>query len=184
MSKIRSRTAMALILATLASCATPTPYRPQGAGYDRTGYSDYQIESNRFRVSFAGNSMTSRETVERYLLYRAAELTLERGNDWFVMADRNTERRSNTYIDRPFSSGDFGYWGPAWRYRSAGFGWRTWDPYWGDPFWDSSIDVHTVDRYEATAEIVVGRGAKPAEDRRAFDAHEVVNRLRDTIQPG
>ena len=175
---------MALILSTLASCATPTPYRPQGGGYDRTGYSDYQIESNRFRVSFAGNSMTSRETVERYLLFRAAELTLERGFDWFVMADRNTERHSNTYIDRPFSSGAYGYWGPSWRYRSPRFGWRTWDPYGGDPFWDSTIDVRTVEQYEATAEIVVGRGPKPVEDRRAFDAHEVVDRLRGSIVPG
>ena len=41
--------------------------------------------------------MTSRETVETYLLYRAAQLTVERGFDWFEMADRNTEKHSSTY---------------------------------------------------------------------------------------
>jgi hypothetical protein len=63
-----------------------------------------RIETNRFRVSFAGNSMTSRETVERYLLFRAAEITLQQGYDGFEMADRSTERHSNTYVDRLFGA--------------------------------------------------------------------------------
>jgi hypothetical protein len=175
--------ALALVMVA-AACTSPTPYRPVTPGSNQTGYSSLQIERDRFRVSFAGNSMTSRDTVERYLLFRAAELTLEQGYDWFTMADRNTERRSRTYVDRPFSAGDCGYWGPAWRYRSSRFGWRSWDPFWGDPFWDNSIDVRTVDQYEATAEIIVGRGPKPGGDRRAFDARDVIERLRNTIQPG
>ena len=167
----------------LAACTTPTPYQPlQRDGAAAGGYSDQQIEPNRFRVSFAGNSMTSRETVETYLLYRAAQLTTERGFDWFLMADRNTERHSNTYVNRPFSPGPFGFWGPSWRYRGAGFGWRSWDPFWGDPFWGNSIDVTTVDRYEATAEIIVGHGAKPADNPRAFDARAVLAAIRPRLQ--
>lgn len=169
----------------LAACTTATPYQPLSErSTARGGYSEQQVEANRFRVTFSGNSMTSRETVERYLLYRAAELTRERGYDWFVMADRDTERRSRTYVDRPFSPGLYGYWGPSWRYYGRGFGWRSWDPFWGDPFWDSTIDVRTVDRYEATAEIVMGRGRKPANDVRAFDAADVLRNLgRDIVRP-
>jgi hypothetical protein len=178
------RNASLLLCIAAAACTSPTPYRPASAGSDHTGYSSRQIESNRYRVSFAGNSMTSRETVERYLLYRAAELTVQRGYDWFAMADRQTERHTNTYVDQPFGAGDYGYWGPAWRYRSSRFGWHNWDPYWGDPFWDRSVDVTTVDRYEATAEIYMGRGPKPVGDRHAFDARDVLDRLRDTIEPG
>ena len=40
-------------------------------------------EENRYRVSFAGNSATSLQTVDDYLLYRAAELTVQTGHDWF-----------------------------------------------------------------------------------------------------
>jgi hypothetical protein len=149
-----------------------------GAG----GYSDQQIESNRFRVNFVGNSMTSRETVETYLLYRAAQLSTERGFDWFLMADRNTERRSDTYVSQPFGPGPYGYWGPTWRYRGRGFGWRSWDPFWGDPFWDRTVDVTTVNRYEASAEIIVGRGPKPADNPRAFDARSVLESLSARIQ--
>jgi hypothetical protein len=169
-------------LLALAACETATPYQPQIRGNQVSGgYRDQQIEANRFRVTFNGNSMTSRETVETYLLYRAAELTVQHGFDWFTMADRQTDRKSSTYIDRPFGPGPWGYWGPSWRYYGGGFGWRTWDPFWGDPFWDSSVNVQTIDRYEASAEIVTYRSAKPADNPRAFDARDVISRLGPTI---
>ncbi len=169
-------------LLALAGCETATPYQPQMHGSQVSGgYRDQQIEANRFRVTFNGNSMTSRERVETYLLYRAAELTVQHGYDWFEMADRQTDRKSNTYIDRPFGLGPWGYWGPSWRYYGGGFGWRSWDPFWGDPFWDSSVNVQTVDRYEATAEIVTYHGPKPPDNPRAFDARDVISRLGPTI---
>lgn len=180
-ASIRRTAVVAGCIAGLCACATPTPYQPIGTGSERGGYSEARIETDRYRVSFSGNSMTSRETVETYLLFRAAELTLERGYDWFVMADRDTERRTRTYIDRPFSPGPWGFWGPRWRYYGRGFGWRTWDPFWGDPFWDRDIDVRTVDRYEAMAEIVMGRGPRPANDVRSFDARAVTENLRTRI---
>ncbi len=176
----------------LTACAGPTPYRPAvGNGYNRTGFSDQQIEADRFRVSFSGNSYTSRETVERYLLFRAAELTLQSGHDYFIMADRDTDKQTRTYatpggfgggFGGPYGGfSGFGYWGPSWRYYGRGFGWRGWDPFYGDPFWDRGVDVRTVERYEAMAEIVVGRGPKPAGNVRAFDARSVVDRLGPTI---
>lgn len=178
-------TAAAAVVAgglALASCMTATPYQPAASsGSTRGGYSDEQIESNRFRVSFSGNSLTSRETVERYLLYRAAELTLQRGFDHFEMVTRDTEKKSNTYVSRSFSPGPWGYWSPYWRWYRPRYGWGRYDPFFGDPFWDRDIDVRTVNRYEAMAEIVTGRGAKPA-NVRAFDAREVVDRLGPQIE--
>jgi hypothetical protein len=177
--------ALALALA-LGACATATPYQPLGAPGNRVsgGFSERQIEQNRFLVTFAGNEMTSRQTVETYLLFRAAQLTTQQGYDWFVTADRETNRQSNTYVDRPFGSpwgGWGGMWGPRWRYYGRGFGWRSWDPWIGDPFWGDTMDVRTVDRYEASAEIVMGRGPKPADNPRAFDARDVMNRLGPSI---
>jgi hypothetical protein len=166
----------------LVSCVTATPYQPAtGRGSYANGYSDEQIEPNRFRVSFSGNSLTARETVERYLLYRAAQLTLERGFDHFILVDRDTERRTRTYVDRPFGNGPWGYWGPSWRYYRPHYGWRGWSPFWGDPFWGNDIDVRTVDRYEAMAEIILGRGPKPADNLRAFDARAVIDNLGPSI---
>jgi len=189
MSKISAALATVLVLATgLAACETATPYQPNVRGSATSGgYSETRIEPNRWRVNFSGNSMTSRETVEGYLLFRAAELTLQNGADWFEIVDRNTATKTRSYVEpdplyHPWYGAGFGYWRPSWRYRTHGYGWRTWDPFWGDPFFTSSYDVHTIESYEASAEIMTHRGAKPQGDARAFDAHAVVDNLRPRIQ--
>ena len=166
----------------LSACATATPYQPNLPGQAVSGgYSEQRVEANRFRVNFSGNSLTSRETVEGYLLFRAAELTVQEGYDWFAVVDRNTEADRRTYVERdplysPWYGPSYGYWRPYWRYY-GGFGWRTWDPWWGDPFWADRMDVRTVTKFEASAEIVMNRGAKPADDPRAFDARAVIANL-------
>jgi len=95
----------------VSGCATETAYRPAtGTGFARVGYSDHQVEANRFEVTFSGNSYTSRDTVEKYLLYRAAELTVQQGGDYFIMADRNTDHSSRSYTTPSFG-GPYGGWG-------------------------------------------------------------------------
>jgi hypothetical protein len=189
MSKTSAAISIALLLAAgLAACETATPYQPNVPGQATSGgYSEVRLEPDRWRVTFTGNTMTSRETVEGYLLFRAAELTLQSGDDWFEMVDRNTASKARTYVDpdplyHPWYGPGFGYWRPSWRYRTRGFGWRTWDPFWGDPFWADRVDVTTVQSFQATAEIVTHKGAKPPGDVRAFDAHAVTANLGPRIQ--
>ncbi|UUL83605.1 CC0125/CC1285 family lipoprotein [Sphingomonas qomolangmaensis] len=200
MTDRRFRPALLAIASTLAlaACATPTPYAPAtGQGYSRTGYLDEQIEANRFRVSFSGNSVTARETVERYLLFRAAQLTLERGFDHFTLVDRDTERRTRTQIiDNGFGPGwgggfgGFGGWGPRWRYFRPGLGWGGWGGWgggFGGGFGGGMADIRQIDRYEAMAEILTGRGPKPADNVRAFDARQVIENLGPNValpEPG
>ena len=183
---IRRTAAIAASLALTAlvsACATATPYQPNIPGQAVSGgFSEQRLESNRFRVTFAGNSLTSRDTVEAYLLYRAAELTVQQGFDWFTIVERDVERDRRTYVERdpfyrPWYGPSYGYWRPYWRYYGGGFGWRTWDPYWGDPFWADRLDVRTVEKFEATAEIVMRKGPKPADDARAFDARGVMENI-------
>jgi hypothetical protein len=169
----------------LSACGGATPYQPAAepgrnapSGY---GYSEQRLERDRFVVSFSGNSMTSRNTVETYLLYRAAELTAQNGFDWFLTLQRGTDRHTRTTVDRAYGIGPYPYWSPYWRYGSARYGWRAWDPYVGDPFWDSGVDVRTIDRYEASAEIVMGQGPRP-EEPRAFSAQDVLASLSGRIQ--
>lgn len=164
----------------LSACATSTPYQPLAArGATTGGYSELRISPDRFRVTFSGNTLTSRETVERYLLYRAAEVTLGEGADWFALTDRHTERDSRTVVTRDPFGYDY-YWRPTWGY--GGYGrWMTWDPWGPRRFWAEDIDVHQVNRYEASAEIFLGRGPKPAGDPAAFDAREVLKNLGPTI---
>jgi hypothetical protein len=167
----------------LAGCETPTPYQPLATTNAVSGgFTDQRIDDTHFKVSFAGNAMTSREQVETYLLYRAAELTASQGFDWFEMVDRHTRNKGTTYVEPdPFYGHGYawGYWRPYWRYHGS-FGWGAWDPYWGGPFW-GGYDVERIDRYEAIAEIAVHHGPKPAGDPKAFDAHQVMDNLGPKI---
>ena len=171
MKRLIPASALALVL---AACATATPYQAASPSM-RGGYSEMQIEQNRFRVGFAGNSVTSRDTVEMYLLYRAAELTAQSGYDWFRTVDRATERDTR-YVASPdpwFSARYGPHWGPSWRFYHRGY-WSPWSP-WGSR-WDSDFDVREITRFEANTEIVMGRGPKP-DDPQAFDAREVLQNV-------
>lgn len=180
-SRLTPTLASLLALGALGACSTATPYQPVTSQSPRaTGYDSQRLAEGVYRVSFAGNSLTSRQTVENYLLYRAAEVTLENGYEGFVLVERDTEREVTTRVDR-FGPGRFGGWGPSWGYYRRGIGWSYWDPYYGDPFWHDNIDVTTVDSYEAFAEIAMYRGARPA-NARAFNAREVLESLGPTIQ--
>ncbi len=156
----------------LSACATATPYGPAGVD-SRYGYSEQRVDADRYRVSFAGNSVTSREQVEMALLLRAAEVTAENGYDWFSTVNRATDRDVRLQgIPDPFYRDRYSpFWGPSWRYYRRGY----WSP-WRDPF-GPDFDVREIDRYEASAEIVMGRGPKPAGDPDAFDAREVIQNL-------
>jgi len=159
----------------LAACVTPTPYQPLQAGAMPTGgYSETHIEDDRWRVSFKGNDETSRGVVETYMLYRAAELTLAQGYDWFEAAQRHTDTHTQAYaldFDGPG-------WGP-WGFRRGFWG------VWGDPFWAQDVDYEALQRYDASVEIVMHHGPKPGGDDHAFDAHQVIANLNGKIvRPG
>lgn len=168
----------------LAACATSTPTNPSEPAARAAAMPSSGWRSDRYRVSFAGNSVTSREQVEMGLLLRSAELTKQNGFDWFATVNRATDRDtryqnlSGPYGD-PFYTGRYGgYWGPSWRFYGNG-GWSPWGSPWGRG-WGPGFndwDVRQIDRYEASSEIVMGRGAKPAGDPNAFDAGEVIANL-------
>jgi hypothetical protein len=163
----------------LAGCETATPYQPLTPNHaDAGGYSEQQIEPNRWQITFAGNSLTSRERVERYLLFRAAQLTTNQGFDWFQAVDRHTNRQTSLVGGDPdpyFAGWD----GPYWGFYRPSFGWGY--GYYGDPFWGGPLDVEQVTRYTATVEVVMGHGAKP-NNPRAYDARAVIAHLQGSIK--
>lgn len=151
----------------LGACATSTPYGPasEGGGY---GFSDQRIEQNRFRITFRGNSLTERETVENSLLYRAAELTVDQGYDYFVVVENDTETRTSYRgTAYPAFYGRYGYGYRAFPYYAYGFGW-------GLPY-----DTYTreITRYSAVAFVTMHRGEKPQDNPQAFEARDVIRNL-------
>ena len=162
-----TRIAIAVLLLTRVACATPTAYQPSDADH-RNGYSDKRLADNRFRVSFRGNASTRRETVEDYLLLRAAEVTRDARFSWFVFDTRATEARTTYHSDFAGWPG----WGPGW---GPGFGgyWHSWAY---DPFGRAELTVPTT-RYEAYAEIILLTPDQAKADPHALRADDVIARL-------
>jgi hypothetical protein len=160
-----SALAVALGLLLTACTSSPTPYQAAQGGF---GYSEQRIEENRYRVSFAGNSATSRQTVEDYLLYRAAELTVQNGHDWFEVVDRNTVQDYASSGGSPsFGVGVGG---------GSNFGVGLSMPMFGGGSGSG--------RYTADMDIVLRDGAKPQENPNAYDAFSVISRLQPKILTG
>ncbi len=157
-----ARVAGAGLCVLLGACATVTHYQQR---HDGLGYEEQVLESTRLRVSFTGSSKTPRETVENYLLYRAAELTLARGYDYFVMASSSTQAGRDSSPTLSFGIGGFGFGSRS----GVGLGVGT-----------STAPASGVE-YTAQAEIVLRKGAKPADDPRAFNAREVRENLESRI---
>lgn len=164
-SRVLYRTLVLGAAAVLAACATTTPYQPLGKG---GGYTEQRIETNRYRIAFTGNASTPRQTVENYMLYRAAELTINSGFDYFMLTGNDTEARTR------YSESISAYGGPGWgwgwggyRRSGIGFGVSTATP---------------VTDYQAQAIVLMFKGKKPEQDPSAYDARAVKESLQPLIQ--
>ena len=187
----------------LAACATATPYQPASSAGGFDGFSQQMIENDRARITFGGNSLTKRDTVENYLLYRAAEMAVERGFETFTLQEREVEANKRVSVTPGLGNG-FGYdpyfgysfyrprygWSRPYAYSRfngfrgrRGFGYaRFYDPFY-DPFFDD-FNVREVTKYRATAEVKFGRDtglAARGTDARTFNAREVLQNLSSAI---
>lgn len=157
-----------LFIFSFVGCATATPYQAQ-SGKDEYGYQDLKIDDNKYRIVFRGNSVTSRETVETYLLYRAAELTLENKFDYFVVREQQVDVKSDYFANGPM----YGMYGGMGRRRY---------PYYAMGYsWSGPSTVSSQDRYRAIAYIAMFKGKVPDGKEDAYNAHEVLKNLEPNI---
>jgi hypothetical protein len=151
----------------LAGCASPTAYQPAAEG-GANGYADQRLAENRYRVTFQGNSLTKRETVENYLLLRSAEVTRDAGYARFEFDDRDTKTKTTYHSD----------FADPW-FERRGFGWyrHSWPHNPWDPFWNEGLEARPSTRYEAYAEIVMLTPEQAKNDPHALQASDVIARL-------
>lgn len=158
---------------TVAACSSGPTYRAATNG--GIGYSETRIETNTFRVNYRGSSSTRRETVENFLLRRAAEVTLQNGGDYFIVSAQDTDRR--TRFTGTVHSGFF--------YNAYGFPWaggrfgRGFGPGFGPGF--GTFSSRPIDQYTATALIRIFSGDKPQTNVSAFDARDVLRNLSGPV---
>lgn len=186
---------MGLMALVTVACSTATPYQA-ASDTQSYGFTNQMIEDDRAVVRFAGNSLTEQKTVETYMLYRAAELTREKGFDYFNVVNTETdeERRyiplgftydpyySNFYCRyRPYGYGNHPFRQNGRFHASFGYGSRFNRYGFGYGIYDSFLDAPLeVTRYEAESEIIFGRGQKPS-GKEYFDAAQVLKNLGSEI---
>lgn len=148
----------------LTACTTTTTYVAAPRPGD-LGYAERPIENDRWRVSFRAASGASPQLAQDLALRRAAELTLERGYQWFTVTDRSVEATAPT---TPRIGLGVGGGGVNYGRRSAvGVGVSTGFGFGGEP---APLGI---------LEIVLGRGDKPSSPD-AYDARQVLA----SIPPG
>ena len=81
--------AIAAITVLLTACATP--YGQYGL---LGGLTDSRIDANTFSISVDNNGFTSEQTTSMHALYRAAELTVENGFDYFLITSDGSHQSS------------------------------------------------------------------------------------------
>lgn len=150
-----------------AACATGPAYHPAGPA-GTSGFSETKIDGTHYRVSFQGDSRTSRHSVEDYLLRRAAELTVQEGFSYFHIDEKSMDTdRTTIHTYHP------AFYGGLHRYHSH----RRFEfPYYAYGFdWSYPYDdeVREYNRYSAVAYITLTNAPTPR-DGRTFRASEIL----------
>ncbi len=167
LKRVKSLVVLAVGALALAACATATPYQPEN---DRgEGFAEFQLENNKFRVTFSGNTLTPLPTVENYLLYRAAEVTVNKGFDYFIVLEDKSEAMSTFRSFGTIIGGAEG----RFFYGTRGFG--------GGGFGTTTATTRERREYTAQAIIETGTGPKPTGNPSAFNAREVLENLAPNI---
>ena len=163
MAKINTVLLALAAAALLAACQTTPTYSP-AATPNSAGYSETQIESNRYAVTYRAPGGADAQTLQDYALLRAADLTLAHNRDWFWVDRRNLDGRG--YNSGP--SLGIGLGGASFGHHSgvgvgAGFSF---------PLGGGGPTARA-----ATLEIRFGEGVKP-DDPNAYDARSIAANLR------
>lgn len=151
----------------LAACATsaPPPYAPS-ASAEIAGYSETQVETNRYFVTYRAPGGADAALLQDYALLRAADLALQNGREWFWVdrraLDEQPSRSSGPSIGVGVGAGS---WGGS-SGGSVGVGINL------------PIGGQGGQRARAaTLEVRLGEGPKP-DDPSAYDARSVAASLR------
>jgi hypothetical protein len=86
------RVVLLLVGLALGGCATT--YQPQGFS---GGFTETQLDTNVFRISFKGNGFTNVDRAEELALLRCAEVVLQHGFTHFVITDGRTRMNQSSF---------------------------------------------------------------------------------------
>lgn len=160
---MNKHTLIFLISLTLCLSSCVTPYQKKGF---LGGYSDTQLDSDTARVSYSGNAFTSRDNVENNMLRRCAEVTIQRGYEYFMIITGDTSPTYSSYTSpgtyNQYTNTNVNVYGNTGYATSTTYG--SYRP----------GQTTTYKKYESTAIIKMFNGEKPFS---AYNAREILRNL-------
>ena len=152
------------------------------------GIFSVQKKGDRLHLTVTGHKFTSRAEIEKYLAYRAAELTQEQKGSWFSFVEDRAKGDTVPVPKRDPAGLRYSfrmeYWRPVWRYKTAGnSAWMNWSPFSGAAFFADGKDAKTISDFEASADIVVHKGQMDDTQPLAFEAGAVSDLLINQVSP-
>lgn len=100
---------ISISLLSICLLGCQTPYQ---ADSFRGGYSETKLNDSMYSVTFRGNGFTDEDTVNKYLLKRASELTLQNGYRYFAVIDSHENVEQYTHQSpTTYTNTDQGFYG-------------------------------------------------------------------------
>ncbi|MDF1827223.1 MAG: hypothetical protein P1U39_02985 [Legionellaceae bacterium] len=84
---------LACCLLSLTSCSTGY----HASGLLMSGYDEFRLAPDQYRVQFSGNEYTSENRAYQYALRRSAELTKAQGFQYFKITNSSVSKTKHTY---------------------------------------------------------------------------------------
>jgi len=143
--------------------------------------------ANGFHLVLKGHAFTSRSDIEKYLAWRAADLTLQQHATWFTFSEIRAKgdtvpvpKRDPGGLRYSFRMANFL---PVWRFKMAGADWQGWSPFTGVAFFADGKDPKKITDFEVSADIVLHKGPMDDADPLAFEAGAVSDLLINQVSP-
>jgi hypothetical protein len=139
-----------------------------------------------YHLVVAGHKFSTRDDIEKYLAYRAAELTMEDKSSWFTFVEARTKGDTAAVPKRDPAGLRYSfrmeYWRPVWRYKTKDSPtWKSWSPFAGAAF--ISADPKSITDFEVSADIVLHKGQMDDANPLAFEAGAVSDLLINQVSP-
>jgi hypothetical protein len=172
-----------------ASAAKPAPAAdapmvpPAGPGV----FAMQKKGATGFHLVVMGHKFTSRDDAEKYLAWRAAELTMAEKGNWFTFTQNRTKADTVPAPKRdpaaPRHSFQMQNFQPVWRYKSGDANWKTWSPYSGAAFFADGMKPEAITEFEVSADIVVRKSVMDDADPLGYEAGAVSDLLINQVSP-
>ena len=141
-----------------------------------------------YHLVVIGHKFTSRDDIEKYLAWRAADLALSDKGSWFTFTQARAKtdkvpapKRDPAMPRHSFQMANFQ---PVWRYKTKGAAdWKSWSPYSGAAFFADGTKADDITDFEASADIVVRKGVMDDADPLGYEAGAVSDLLINQVSP-